>query len=231
MRQASQELRTILNDSELLRRLRDQDPEAVRSLTRSYLPSVWRFVYVRVKGDEHLAEDIVSETVVALIKAVGDDTRIENPGAWMRSVAQNKVMDHYRSAARVRQLMKQVTHTAETANHDDATSLQLHEEKREQVREIMDGLSEQHRLALEWKYLEKLSVREIARRWEITEKAVESILFRARGEFREQHCERQKKDEQPKLLPPPRVPENDKFQDSPEIEVPENVTESAESRH
>lgn len=224
---ASQELRTILNDTDLLRRLREQDPEAVRSLTGSYLPSIWRFVYVRVKGDEHLAEDIVSETVLALIKAVRDETPIENPGAWMRSVAQNKVMDHFRSAARVRQLMQKVIHTAESSNPDDAPSLKLHEEQREQVRDIMDGLTEQHRIALEWKYLEKLSVREIARRWETTEKAVESILFRARGEFRDQHREREKKAEQPNLPAPQTTPANN----GTLINVSRNVTESIETRH
>ena len=48
----------------------------------------------------------------------------------------------------------------------------------------MGELSDQHRTALEWKYLDKLSVREIADRWETSEKAVESILFRARRELR-----------------------------------------------
>ena len=48
----------------------------------------------------------------------------------------------------------------------------------------MDALSDQFRAALEWKYLERLSVRDMAARWGTTEKSVESILFRARGEFR-----------------------------------------------
>jgi RNA polymerase sigma-70 factor (ECF subfamily) len=191
-------------------------------------------VYVRVKGDEHLAEDIVSETVLALIKAVGDETPIENPVAWMRSVALNKVMDHFRSAARVRQLMQKVTHTTESANHDDPPSLKLHEEKREQVREIMDGLTEQHRIALEWKYLEKLTVREIAQRWDTTEKAVESILFRARGEFREQHHEREKKAEEPNLAAPQRMPASDDTQVNVSQDVKEKEPkekESVESHH
>lgn len=216
----------MLNDSKLLRRLRDKDPEAVRSLMGSYLPSIWRFVYVRVKGDKHLAEDIVSETALALIKAVGEDKEIEDPGAWMRTVAQNKVMDHFRSAARVRQLMQKVAHTVEPANREDAASVQLHEEQREEVREIMDGLTEQHRIVLEWKYLEKLTVKEIAQRWDTTEKAVESILFRARGEFRERYREREKKDE-PANPPAIRtMPGNN----GPPVESSEPVTEPVDSR-
>jgi len=49
----------------------------------------------------------------------------------------------------------------------------------------MDELPEQHRVALEWKYVDKLSVREIAERLQTTEKAAESILFRARRTFRD----------------------------------------------
>ncbi len=49
----------------------------------------------------------------------------------------------------------------------------------------MDELSDQQRMALEWKYVERLSVREIAERLDTSEKAAESILFRARKEFRQ----------------------------------------------
>jgi hypothetical protein len=104
----------------------------------------------------------------------------------MRSVANRKSVDHFRAAARVRHLVQQVSRTKETAEQGDAVTLQLRVERREEVRRVMDGLSEQHRIALEWKYIEKLSVRQIAERWDTTEKAAESILFRARREFRKE---------------------------------------------
>ena len=59
-------------------------------------------------------------------------------------------------------------------------------ETRSQVLAALDRLSDSQRLALEWKYVENLSTREIAIRFGQTEKAVESILFRARNRFREQ---------------------------------------------
>jgi RNA polymerase sigma factor (sigma-70 family) len=216
-----------LNDSDLLKRLREQDPEAVRALTRSYLPSIWRFVYIRVKGDEHLAEDIVSETVVALIRAAGEDTEIGNPAAWMRSVAQNKVMDHFRSTARVRELMKNLNHTTDHADLADAAAVQLEREKINEVREVMDGLTEQHRLVLEWKYLDRLSVREIAERWDTTEKAVESILFRARGAFRDRHGGLQKKRD----FPPAPAGSPPRKARPVEPEPGESVGDSADSQY
>lgn len=159
-------------------------------MSERYLPSIWRFVYTRVDGDPHLAEDIVSETMLALIRAVTDEaTKIENPGGWLRSVANHKVQDHYRAVARVRHLIDEAKQNSDSNENqsaqDDPAKCQEQKEQRAKIRQIMDALSDQHRNILEWKYLDKLSVREIAERCKTTEKAVESILFRARRDFRE----------------------------------------------
>ena len=188
-----------MNDSALVQGLRTQDPEAVKHLSDAFLPSVWRFVYVRVNGDQHLAEDIVSETVLALIRAVSDKkTEIRNPGAWLRSVASNKVTDHFRAAARVQHLIDEAKKTSPLAEDEDAVKKQEILERRAEVRDVLDELTEQQRLALEWKYVDKLSVREIAERMQTTEKAVESVLFRARRDFRERVVKAEQRDEMPK---------------------------------
>jgi RNA polymerase sigma factor (sigma-70 family) len=175
-----------LKDSDLVNGLRQRDPAAFQCLSERYLPSVWRFVYTRVDGDSHLAEDIVSETVLALVRAVSDESAaaIENPGGWLRSVANHKVQDHYRAVARVRHLIDEAKQTAEPDEQADPAKRQEKQEKRAEIRGAMDELSDQHRTALEWKYLDKLSVREIAERWQTTEKSAESILFRARRDLR-----------------------------------------------
>ena len=172
-----------MNDSELVQGLRDQDPAAVRHLTECHLPSVWRFVYVRANCDRHLSEDVVSEAVLALVRAAASETVIENPMAWLKSVASNKLRDHFRAAARVQHHVDKVARSASDDN--DAPRQQELTERRREVLQAMDGLPDQQRLALEWKYVDRLSVREIAGRLETSEKAAESILFRARRAFRE----------------------------------------------
>ena len=175
-----------MNDFALVDGLRRHDPAAVKHLSECYLPSVWRFVYVKVKGDRHLAEDIVSESVLALIRAVSDPkVEIGNPIAWLRSVATHKVADHFRAAARVQHLIDQAKQAAPVSDGRDAVQEQELQERREEIRQVLDQLPEQTRLALEWKYIDKLSVKVIAERLDITDKAAESILFRGRKEFRQ----------------------------------------------
>ncbi|MDP1797552.1 MAG: sigma-70 family RNA polymerase sigma factor [Planctomycetaceae bacterium] len=187
-----------MNDTELVDGLRQRRPAAVAHLMDCYVPSLWRCVYVRAHGDRHVTEDVVSEVVLALLKAVADQTvEIVHPMAWLRGVAFHKLQDYYRAAARVQHLIDQ----AETAErHDHQPDPAAHHERSEQratIRKVMDGLDEQHRLILEWKYIDGLSVREIAGRFAVTEKAAESILFRARREFRQAMPGTNEDDEEP----------------------------------
>jgi RNA polymerase sigma factor (sigma-70 family) len=57
-------------------------------------------------------------------------------------------------------------------------------ETRDAVIRALDALADEERLVLEWKYVESLSVRDIAERLGRTEKAAEAILYRARISFR-----------------------------------------------
>ena len=185
-----------MDDSALVEGLRCRDPAAVRYLSETCLPSVWRFACARVRADRHLAEDIVSEAVLALLKAVADPTiTIQSPMSWLRTVVANKVVDHFRAAARVQHLIEQVQVTQPQPDSQTASQQQQVSERRAEVREILESLPEQTRIALEWKYIDKASVREISDRMGLTEKAVESILFRGRREFRERILRQQKSEE------------------------------------
>lgn len=178
-----------MNDSELLQRLREREPEAVELLFQQYLPSVWRLVSTRVDGDIHLAEDLVNETMLALLRSLSNDSaaEIQTLSGWLHTVAIRKVQDHYRAVARVRHLVEVTADqqgNAARANVDPGDA-QLARERRREIRDVVESLPDQFRIALEWKYIEGLSVAVIAKRLGATEKAAESILYRARKAFRE----------------------------------------------
>lgn len=165
----------------------------MRWLCDCYLPSLWRFVYTRVNGDQHLAEDITHETILTMLTTIQSqasaeshvDGEILNLAGWLRTVAGRRITDHFRAVARVQHLLQQSPNHRSDSDHADPAKQHELQETRAEVRLAMERMPEQYRLALEWKYIDKLSVREIGERWEMTEKAVESLLFRARRELRE----------------------------------------------
>jgi RNA polymerase sigma-70 factor (ECF subfamily) len=175
-----------LTDAELLRSVQAGDLSAWEQLYYRYLPTVWRYVYLQVSGDKHLAEDVVSETVLALVRQIPTLTPGDGSlSGWLIAVARNKLSDHRRSAARSAQAAKVREARGQAGAVCSAPSLSLEAaETRQQVIAVMDRLTEEERLVLEWKYLEDLSVGEIAGRLGRSQKAVESVLYRARRSFR-----------------------------------------------
>jgi len=196
-----------LTDAELIRRAREQSPlphgpaaerwceqrtEAWNTLSKRYLPVVWRYAYTLLQ-DPHLTEDVVSEVMLALLKGIDRmDSQAPKISAWLRAVVRHKVADHHRRVYRAKDHLPLVAQEQQSKSGEqqhrgstaDPSAPLLVAEKKQQVAEILEGLPERQQLSLEWKYVEGLSVREIAKRLGETEKAVEATLYRARREFR-----------------------------------------------
>ena len=175
-----------MTDAELLRGVRAGDRSAWELLYARCLPTLWRYVYLRAGGDRHLAEDVVSETVLALVRQISSLTaRDGSLSGWLITVARNKLEDHRRSAARAAALAAKARDNEIAPGTGDGPEAGLEAaETRRRVLTVMDGLPDEERLALEWKYVDDLSVGQIADRLGRTEKAAESVLYRARRAFR-----------------------------------------------
>lgn len=150
-----------------------------------YLPLVWRYATTQVQ-DKHLAEDIVSESMLALLKNIHQlDAEAPHVAGWLRSVVRNKVADHHRAAFRIKDRLEKIGQNGSPDRNGECPSKSMERcETRAQVLSVLEQLSDKHRLLLEWKYAEGLRVREMADRLGETEKGIEASLYRARREFR-----------------------------------------------
>ena len=174
-----------MTDEELLRRAQAGDSSAWDALYERCLPTLWRYVYVRVGGDRHLAEDVVADTMLAFVHQLSHiDPARGNVSGWLTGVARHKISDHRRRAARAGAAVQAPAGSMLSASEPDAAAVCELAETQSQIVAAMDRLPEEERLVLEWKYLEDLTVREIGGRLGRTDKAVESILYRARRSFR-----------------------------------------------
>lgn len=161
----------MLTDQELIRRIREGDSDAVAELYERYAPIVWRYVFARMRRDTHAGQDVLSETFLAAIRSLKNGTAAENVAGWLTGIARNKTADWYR------QREKSATSDAEPATQETSSASEV-------VADILDALPDDERVILEWKYLDRCTVREIAERLGRTEKAVEGLLYRARKAFR-----------------------------------------------
>jgi RNA polymerase sigma-70 factor (ECF subfamily) len=167
----------------------------VRLLAQESLTPLFRFCFYRVGRNRHLCEEVVQET---LLRAIRDLANYEpsrgrdNIFPWLQGLARNeihRVLAREHSPARLEALWQRMDSEllglyAQLDHAPFADEVLEREETREMVGATMSQLPPHYRQALEAKYVLGQSVRDIAAKLEMTEKAVESQLTRAREAFR-----------------------------------------------
>jgi RNA polymerase sigma-70 factor (ECF subfamily) len=142
------------------------------------LPHVYGYLLARC-GDAGLAEDLTADSFLAAVNAV------RKPGApvpsvpWLIGVARHKLADHWRRTERERRGLRLAD--VEQGRADDPWDAAL---DRIRARDVLGQLGAHHRAALTLRYLDGLSVPEVARHLDRSVHATEALLVRARAAFR-----------------------------------------------
>jgi RNA polymerase sigma-70 factor (ECF subfamily) len=137
----------------------------------------------RCGGLADLADDVIQETWLTAVRRLRAFDPARGPfRAWLCGIAGNAARNAVRGRRRHRRRARPLDGTPEPAagEPDPAAA-----EKAERVALALAALPEQYEAALRAKYLDRMSVDEIAADRGTTAKAVESLLSRARQAFRE----------------------------------------------
>ncbi len=170
--------------------------EAVQALADAALRPLFAFCLYRVGRNRHICEEVVQET---LIRAIRDLENYEPARAsgnifpWLTGLARNEIhraLAKEKNSASLETLWAKmdkelVALYARLDSEPFSDEVLQREETKEMVNATMSKLPPHYREALEAKYVEGRSVRDLATLWQLSEKAVESQLTRARQAFRE----------------------------------------------
>jgi len=141
------------------------------------LPQVYGYLRARA-GNEAIAEDLTAETFLAAVQAIQRDAIPDLTVAWLVGVARHKLVDHWRRHAREERSLRLLP------EEDDAVDDIEERFERARAREVLDELGAHHRAALTLRYVDGLSVPEVAHHIDRTVHATEALLVRARNAFR-----------------------------------------------
>jgi RNA polymerase sigma-70 factor (ECF subfamily) len=181
------------SDVELVRAYRAGDVHAFEELHRRYVGSIYRLVR-RKLGDALLAEDISQETFLKALRMMDRVDDSFNFGGWVHTVARNLCFDELRRRQRDLRVEDDdeeqegglLASLPSTARGFDPVSVQESNEVRRQVWTVAQRLPEKYRLVLTLRELQGLSYRRIAAILQMSESAVETLLYRARLRFKEE---------------------------------------------
>ncbi|WP_429268453.1 RNA polymerase sigma factor [Paraburkholderia sp. EB58] len=169
-------------DAELVARVGEQDPAAVRTLVSRKLPRLLALA-TRMLGDRMEAEDVAQEAFVRIWKQAPHwkegEARFDT---WIHRVALNLCYDRLRGRRE-----DPVAELPDEADPQALPDMQLEARVRdERVRTALAALPVRQREALVLNYYQELSNIEAAALMGVTVDALESLLARARRNLRAQ---------------------------------------------
>jgi RNA polymerase sigma-70 factor (ECF subfamily) len=172
----------------LVRRMLAGEEAAFDAFSAAYLPVVYRFAQRRL-GDRELTREIVQSTVCKAIAKLGSFRGEAGLATWLCACCRNEIAAHFRRLGRPGHevaLEGEVAAAVEVpgAGLPGPEQALLRKERAALVHAALDELPPHYGRALEWKYLDRLSVEEIAGRLGVGAKAAESLLTRARQAFK-----------------------------------------------
>jgi RNA polymerase sigma-70 factor (ECF subfamily) len=174
-----------IEDSQLATAVRAKDRKATAEFVARYADSVYGYIHARLAPRYDQVEDLVQDVFLSAWENLERYRGAGPLGAWVMGIARHKVEDYYRGRLRAPESIDDPERVAVVP----AATPEIHEfleqaELRKKTWEVLRDLSEQHRLALIWRYWDKASAREMAQKTGKSEKAIERLLARAREEFR-----------------------------------------------
>jgi RNA polymerase sigma-70 factor (ECF subfamily) len=180
-----------MSDLALARRVLAGEEAAFEELFHGYGPRLYRFALVRLRANEDLAEEVVQRVLIRAIDRLHTYRGEAALFTWLCTLCRREIAACLEGSGvsavslsderiDVRAALEALAAT-EADNPEAALGRQ---EIARVVHATLDHLPGRYGDVLEWRYVDGLSVDEIAMRLHLTYKAAESQLSRARAAFR-----------------------------------------------
>jgi RNA polymerase sigma-70 factor, ECF subfamily len=143
--------------------------------------AVYGYLLARCRN-RAVAEDLTSEVFMGAVDAVARATVRDVTTAWLIGIARHKLVDHWRRAEREQRRLTAVAEEPAAAASDDPWDAELDVLA---ARDALEQLGAHHRSALTLRYLDGLSVPDVAAVLDRTVHATEALLVRAKRAFRD----------------------------------------------
>jgi RNA polymerase sigma-70 factor (ECF subfamily) len=169
----------------ILDRILQGDGDAVVEFYKINSPKLLRFLRKKLPGKED-AEEVLNDVFLAAIDELSFFREESNLTTWLFKIAHNKVADFYRKRKIKSVLLSQVPFLEIIANEIAQPEFQFEKNKiRDRIEKAFNSISIQYQKILHLHYEEKIPVKELAMIFNLSFKATESMLFRARRCFRQ----------------------------------------------
>jgi len=166
----------------LTRRLAAGEEEAFREFHQLYFDRLYQFLLVVARGREDEAQEALQQTLLRVVRHVRTFESEDTFWCWLKVVGRSAARDAGRKQQRYAALLQSFARRRNSLALDQPPAPD--NRLRDCLDESLDELAPDDRKLIEGKYIEGATIKELSAVADLTEKAVESRLLRARRELR-----------------------------------------------
>jgi len=165
---------------EQVRLAQEGSAHAFALLYDRYVDQIYGYVYHRV-GHRQTAEDLVSDVFLRALKRISTfKWQGVDFGAWLMTIARNRVHDHFKSARfRLEATVEEVFDTPVSGGADDPEQALLSSDLTQHVHDAIRQLKGEQAEVLYLRFIQHLNVAETASVMDKTDGAIKALQYRA----------------------------------------------------
>jgi RNA polymerase sigma-70 factor, ECF subfamily len=174
---------STLDDHALIKKILARDRHALAAFYRKFAPKLQILIRSKIYNQAD-GEEILQDTLFAFLEAIRDFHGASSLQTFLFSICHHKIIDYYR-----RKKIKQLVFS-QMPNLEVLVSPMLNPEEeldtvllKEKIQIVLGNMLPHYRHLLVSKYVDNLSVAEVAKKFALSFKGAESQLFRARKAF------------------------------------------------
>ncbi len=182
------------SDRDLVQRLLAGDGAAFDAFFEDHFPGLFRFALTRLRYDADAAEEVAQSTFCRAVTKLHTYRGEASLFTWLCTFCRHEISALHERAGRRPVTVHLIEEHPEVSGALESLwglasvgpeERLARDEVARRVHVTLDHLPARYAAALEWKYLDGHSVKEIAERLGMSAKAAESLLTRAREAFRD----------------------------------------------
>jgi len=170
--------------SSFINRILAGDNKAVIKFYKSYSPRILIYLSKKLPRLED-AQELTNDVFLEAIDSLSLLRKKRSTSAWLYRIAHNKMVDFYRKNKIKSVLLSQLPFLQIVASEINQPEFQFEKNKiRDGIEVVLRSLPDKYRKILKLHYEEMIPIKQIAIILNLSFKATESLLFRARQSFR-----------------------------------------------
>lgn len=183
-----------LDDKRLVKQMLAGNRTAFDQFFDDHFSRLYRFTLARIPEDPDGAQEIVQATLVKAVHRLKQYRAEAMLHTWLCSICRNEISDWLKKTGRRRAhivltedsaRIRAIVDSMRDTTNEQPESTASRGELMRLIQVALDQLPARYGDALEWKYIEGYSVKEIAQRLNVGPEAAQSLLARAKRAFKE----------------------------------------------